>query len=173
MTYRTERGQGLVEAVVALVVMVGLVTMACVLVCDVGMTNYYKEKLSFITNHVAQYLVGGSQNLDQDAMQKAQEMITAMKLPITQLEVHAQRNGQQVTVTMEGRCKLFQNNLKILPISISVKDIGSAIVGTGGSTTTTWDGWLQTFGAGNNYVPVKFSPIGNVTGVTKDRPVIP
>lgn len=174
--HRQPNGQGLVEAVVSLVFMIGLVTIACVLVCDVAMSNYYKEKLAFITDHTAQYLVGsvGSQNLDQQATQTAQQMITAMGLPITNIKANATRTGQLVTVKLEGICRLNTNGFNILPVSISLSDIGSAVVGTGSSTTTSWDGWLQTFGAGdNNYVPVKFSPIGNVTGITKVRPVIP
>ncbi|MBX9878212.1 MAG: hypothetical protein K2Y22_07105 [Candidatus Obscuribacterales bacterium] len=176
MTHRQQKGQGLVEAVIAIAFMVGLVTVATVLVCDVGLANYYKEKFSFITNHTAQFLVGSSssQNMDQQALQTAQQMIAAMKLPITNLKANVTKNGQLVTVAIEGNCKLSQNGLNLLPISIPVKDVGSAIVGTTSATSMSWDGWLQCFGAGsNNYVPVKFSPIGNVTGITKTKTVIP
>lgn len=160
-----EAGQALVEGVVALVLLGFATVLAALLLVNVGLVAYYKEKLGLVSNQAASFAFQRPRSEDSTAIttQFADELMTSVGLPATNTRVIVDKN-----VTLSGQPAVRVNvstNLRVLgqtnvfPLTIPVSD--AATVAYAGSGALDQQTLFRTLGIGG-VVTVSARNGGNV-----------
>lgn len=170
-TKLSQRGQALVEGTVGLVIVITVTIGAVLLLTDTYLANSYKVKLGLVTDQTANYLADNQsgQDLNQLAQTRANELISAISLPMSNPKATAIVSNNLLVVTITGQCSLLQTGLPLLPSKIDMTDIAAVP-----TSMVSWDGWLEgvrNVGQGPSvYMPVKSAAPGNVLGSLKCGP---
>jgi len=129
------RGAALVEGVVALAMIIMGTVGAVLLLVNVGMSMYYKQKLGFIASEAAMYgaVLAGNDDIEVRGAEIARALLKAMgfnparcDVKVAEIEVDG-KPGIQVTIITD--LKMFGKG-DILPISMNIQDSAVAIRGT-------------------------------------------
>ncbi|MBI4533545.1 MAG: hypothetical protein HY711_06320 [Candidatus Melainabacteria bacterium] len=160
---RSLAGQALAEGVVALLLVVAGVVGGVILLVNVGMSTYYKEKLGFVANQVATYAatLSASNDITAKSTDLAKDLMTKMGLPsdaTVTTETTTAGGKSAVSVTIQtGSLPLFGKG-DILPLKISLRDTAVAIKGAGFSDFLVLGGSPD----GNTFVTVPVVKKGNL-----------
>lgn len=163
-TQRSARGQGIVAGVLVIIILAVGTAGACMLLCSSGMSNYYKEKMSFVASQAAKSVLssGNAQNLNDQAMAVAQQLYTGMALTINDQTATASGNNKQMTVTVSGK-------VNVIPMSVTLSDTQTANAAATTSSSGPWVGCVSGVGYANCFIPCVNSPAnpsGPVVGFT-------
>lgn len=174
-TTRNRRGQALVEGTVGLAIVIAAAVGTILLLTDTYLANSYKVKLGLISDQTANYLAeaNSGEDLNKLAQDKANQLITAMELPMTNSKTSVDVANNLLKVTITGKCRILQTGLPLLPSTVDMTDIAAVPV----LLAPTWDGWLEgvrNIGQGPSvFMPVKSGAsgsVGNVLGSLKCGP---
>ncbi|MBX9878211.1 MAG: hypothetical protein K2Y22_07100 [Candidatus Obscuribacterales bacterium] len=163
---RSQSAQSLVEGAVGLAIVIAIAIGAVLLLTDSYLANSYKIKLGLITDLIADYLSDAKpgQDLNQLGQTKANQLIAALALPMSNAKTTVVVANNLLVVTVTGKCTVLQTGLPILPPTIELADTAAAPI----ALAPTWDGWLEgmrNIGQGPSvYMPVKSPAPGNVLG---------
>ncbi|MBX9878213.1 MAG: hypothetical protein K2Y22_07110 [Candidatus Obscuribacterales bacterium] len=160
---RSSKGQGIVAGVIAITLLALGTAAACTLLCSSGMSNTYKEKMSFVAGQCAKYLLStsNSQNLDDQTKDLSQQFYSSMGLTINDQTATAKGNSQQMQVTLTGK-------VNVIPAPITLTDTETATP-TPTNSNGPWTGCVQAVGVVNGYIPcvnTPANPSGPVVGFT-------
>ncbi|MBI4532377.1 MAG: hypothetical protein HY711_00400, partial [Candidatus Melainabacteria bacterium] len=135
---RNTRGSGLVEGMLGLVLIIGGIVCGTILLVNVGIATYYKEKLGFISNQAANYAASldPKENISDKTKDFVKELMPKMGFANSGLEVTTALSTvagkQAATVTVaSSELPLFGRG-SILPLTLSLKDSATAVKGLGG-----------------------------------------
>lgn len=174
-TTRNQSGQALVEGTVGLAIVIAAAVGTLLLLTDTYLANSYKVKLGLISDQTANYLAesNSGQDLNKLAQDKANQLVTAMELPMTDPKTTVIVANNLLKVTIAGKCRILQTGLPLLPSTIDLSDTAAVPA----LLAPTWDGWLEgvrNVGQGPSvYMPVKSGAsgsVGNVLGSLKCGP---
>lgn len=165
---RTNRGSGIIEGVTGLWVVVSGTVAAVLLLVNVGMSTFYKEKIAFVTNNCATFAAskaswGGAykpgSNPDQvreATIDMAAKLLKKMGLPQAQ-KVTVEEDAGTITVSIEVSSLALIGKVAYLPSSLTMKDVATAAIPDntppGFLTMQIWE-----FGRGGNFGPGAQAP---------------
>lgn len=131
---RSNSGAVLAEGVVALSLIVAGVVLGTLLLVNVGIASYYKEKLGLVTNQVAVRLARHiswnssfpkALNDTEEATTVANSLLTAMGLPKAKtVTVVSKSDFVTVTIVVDGFPMFGQGT--VIPVKISLQDTAAA-----------------------------------------------
>jgi hypothetical protein len=126
--HRKNKGAALVEGVVSLAMVIGGVILGVLLLVNVGVSMYYKQKLGIVSNHAAQFAATqdpGDPNLQFNTLMKARAIATAMGLPPVNITTIDLSNPDFVTVTVNMSGVLIGKG-DVIPSAVNISDTASA-----------------------------------------------
>ncbi len=132
---RRQSGQALVEGGVALVLIVGGTVASTLLLANVGLSTYYKEKLGFVCNQASSYAsqLPRKENPSDKTKKFVNELVAVMGLPVSGIpsilvDNSITVNGQSaVKVTINAEMKLIGQG-DITPLTVPVTDSSVAML---------------------------------------------
>lgn len=128
---RRQQGAALIEGVIALSMIIGGTVLAVLLLTNIGVSIYYKQKLGVVSNYTAQFVAQRGPTVQpQEVASKAQEMATSMGLPNVQVVSIDFPNADLATVTLRLNGTLMGRG-DIMPAMIDIRDTCSAPRSTG------------------------------------------
>ena len=158
------------EGVVALMMIISATVGACLLLTNVGMSIYYKEKLSFVSNQCALYAryIPGAEDQEVRTAELAKSLLKSMGVRPSRCEVKVKdtlvEGVPAVSVTLNAMDLHLFGNGELLPGTVSLSD--TAVVLTGSAPNTLL--WFPRNPAVSGYVlpVIKVPPDGvNSLGV--------
>ena len=168
---RSGRGQGIVEGVVGLVIVIGGGVLASLLLVNTGVSAFYKERIGYVTQKAADFAAIKYGNEGAESATKAftSDLLKASGLPdlgdfsIEKISVGGQ-DAVRVNVTVAGLV-LFGSG-DVLPKTISLQDHAVSPMMTAGGGNG--DGILQIVVGGGTFayaVPAKQIALGTEAGL--------
>jgi hypothetical protein len=146
---RRRDGQALVEGVVALVLLIAGTVGATLLLTNVGLGLFYKEKLAFCGNQAAQfaYSLRTNPNVEAETTTFVSELLPKLGVIPNQLSVKVDPNftlagRPAVSVTISNACNLFGDG-SILPAKATLTDFAAAASSSTTGTAAAASGYLE------------------------------
>lgn len=135
---RSQRGQGITEAAVALILIVSGIVAGVLFLLDVGASVYWKGKIGFVTTQVALYAASLGPNPDQGAVLNfARNLLPLCGVRVDGLTVRTESvlvDGKKaVKVKLENTFPLAVTGVNYLPFNIRLTDEATALVSTSGT----------------------------------------
>jgi hypothetical protein len=133
-------GAALVEGVVALMLVIGATVGACLLLTNIGMSIYYKEKLSFVSNQCAQYAryIPGAEDAEVKTAELAKSLLKAMGIKASRCDVKVKdtliEGVPAISVSITAMDLHLFGNGELLPGTLSLQDTAVALKGTAPDT---------------------------------------
>lgn len=124
---RKTNAAALVEGVVSLAMVIGGVILGVLLLVNIGISMYYKQKLGLVSSHVARYVATqdpNDGNLGTNAQAQATSIANAMSLPNVQVTTINLNHPDFVTVTVNMSGVLIGKG-DVIPTAINISDTAS------------------------------------------------
>jgi hypothetical protein len=140
LSVRLSKGAALVEGVVALMLVIGATVGSCLLLTNVGMSIYYKEKLSFVSNQCAQYarFIPGTEDQEVKTAELAKSLLKGMGIKVSRCDVKVKdtfiEGVPAIAVTIGAMDLHLFGNGELLPGTVSIQDTAVALKGTAPDT---------------------------------------
>jgi hypothetical protein len=146
---RSSRGQALVEGVVALALIVAGTVGAALLLTNVGLSLFFKEKLAFCNNQASQYAfaIRSTANLEEQTTTFVRELLPRLGVAPNQLSVDVDPNvtiagRPAVSVTIRNTCSLVGSG-SIIPVQLALTDSSTATTSGSGGTSSSASAFLE------------------------------
>jgi len=137
---RPPQGAALAEGVVALMLVIGATVGACLLLTNIGMSIYYKEKLSFVSNQCALFAryVPGTEDAEVRTSELAKSLLKSMGIRPSRCDCKVKDTLVEgipaVSVTLNALDLHLFGNGELLPGSVSLSDTAVVLKGSAPDT---------------------------------------
>jgi len=137
---RLPHGAALVEGVVALMLVIGTTVGACLLLTNIGMSIYYKEKLSFVANQCALYAryIPGSEDAEVRTSELAKSLLKSMGVKPSRCDCKVKDTTVEgvpgISVTLNAFDLHLFGNGELLPGTVSLQDTAVVLKGAAPDT---------------------------------------
>jgi len=135
-----ESGAALVEGVVALMLVIGATVGSCLLLTNVGMSIYYKEKLALISQQCAQFarFLPNSEDQEVKTAELAKSLFKNMGIKVSRCEVKVKdtliEGVPGISVSVSAMDLHLFGNGELLPGTISLQDTAVVLKGVSPDT---------------------------------------
>lgn len=145
---RRPNGQALVEGVIALALIIAGTVGAVLLMTNVGLSLFFKEKLAFCGNQAAQvaFSMRGNPNVQAETTTFVRELLPKLGVRPDDLSVTVDSNvtvagRQAVSVTIGNACSLLGGG-SIIPTKVTLSDTSTATSSSSGTGSSDAQGYL-------------------------------